>query len=129
MARKPKPALAQWVIDQRKAHGESVTDIARVTDRSEATVRGWEAGRPPQSDDPVIAHLERHWGSIAPNDGNPTGDLASAIVALTEELLEWRLGRAELEGRLQGLEESVKLLNGLAAEALPKPPVPDGTKG
>lgn len=80
MAAKPKPALSRWLIDQRKAHDEVVSDVARITDRSDATVRGWEAGRPPSGDDPTIAVLERHWGSIAPKDPmQEQADLAAAI--------------------------------------------------
>lgn len=80
MASKPKPAIARWLIDLRKAHGLSVADIARVTDRTEATVRGWEAGRPPQSSDPTIAVLESYFGSQAPRDAaEDQADLAAAI--------------------------------------------------
>lgn len=68
MASKPKPSLSVWLIAQRKAHGETVEDVARVVDRSDATIRGWEAGRPPSADDPSIVVLERHWGSEAPHE-------------------------------------------------------------
>lgn len=100
MARKPKPELAIWLIDQRKAHGESVGDIARVTDRTEATVRGWEAGRPPSADDAVIAHLERHWGAIAPQDDRTiTSNIIDAIDRNTEML------RAVLDALIARLPE------------------------
>lgn len=112
MASKPKPALSRWMIDHRKERGETVEDIARVTDRSAATVRGWEAGRPPLADDPVVAHLERHWGAVAPREGVPDDlaaairDQADAIRVLVEEL---RLAR------LDQVEATDALLRGLAA--------------
>jgi transcriptional regulator with XRE-family HTH domain len=75
----PKPPLSAWVAGQRKAHGETVEDIARYVDRSPATVRGWESGRPPKGDDASVMILERHWGSIAPKTEMPA-DLATALM-------------------------------------------------
>jgi hypothetical protein len=135
MARKPKPALSEWLIAHRKDAGETVADIARVTDRSEATVRGWEAGRPPQADDPVIAHLERHWGSVAPTEAGP--DQSALVAALDRQtiLLATILDQlvsdgADREARLRAVEAELESLRGpQAGEASPMPPVPDGTKG
>jgi hypothetical protein len=138
MASKPKPALSEWLIAHRKEHGESVADIARVTDRSEATVRGWEAGRPPQPDDPVIAHLERHWGAIAPREAG-AGDqtalvtaLAAQTAALTALVDELRLWRSEDRKRLSRVEAVVDrlvvgALGGPDTPVAGAPRVPDGT--
>ena len=138
MARKPKPALAEWLIVHRKERGETVEDIARVTDRSAATVRGWEAGRPPHPDDPVIAHLERHYGSQAPRDVADQAALVTAltaqtaaITALVGELQKWRTEDrerlAEVEAMLDGL-----VAGSLGAPGTPErdgPVVPHGTAG
>ena len=79
MARKPKPPISLWLAEQRKAHHETVEDVARIVDRVPATIRGWEAGRPPQGDDASVTVLERHWGSIAPKTEMPA-DLATALM-------------------------------------------------
>jgi DNA-binding XRE family transcriptional regulator len=79
MARKPKSPLALWLAEQRKAHGETPEDVARVVDRSPATIRAWEAGRPPRGADASIVVLERHWGSVAPKTELPA-DLATALM-------------------------------------------------
>ncbi len=79
MASTPKPALSLWLRSERKAHGETVEEVARYVDRSPATIRGWEAGKPPKSDDASIIVLERHWGSIAPKTEMPA-DLATALM-------------------------------------------------
>lgn len=103
MASKPKPALSEWLIVHRKERGDTVADTARVTDRSEATVRGWEAGRPPSADDPVIAHLERYYGAVAPKDADQS-DLVSALKDLVEEL---RLSREEQGRWNRAVEETL----------------------
>lgn len=59
----------------------------------------------------------------------PTGDLATAIVALTKELEAARMERASSEARLRYLEGAVGILARAAGVALPRRPVPDGTKG
>lgn len=75
----PKPPLSQWINAQRKLHRETVEEVARVVNRSPATVRGWESGRPPKDDDVSVVVLQRHWESVAPKTETPA-DLATALM-------------------------------------------------
>ena len=112
MARKPKPPLAEWLVSRRKAKGLTTADVARVVDRSEATIRGWEAGRPPRADDPSIVVLERYYGAEAPSDTAPD-DLVAAInrqAAALEALVakfdgEWDHRLRKVEDALDALVE------------------------
>lgn len=115
MARRAKPELALWLIDERKRNNRSVRDVAQLVNRSEATVRGWEAGRPPRADDEVIALLESVYDSVAPrSEEERAGDLAHAILELRDELAAMRLER---EAWQRGL---VSVLREYAAGQVPE---------
>lgn len=97
-----KPALSQWIADNRKRMGwkaETLAERLREAgyEAADTTVRTWEAGRSPRPE--TIAAMERLFDSSAPADEvGVGGEIAaaldrqsSAIEALVEEL---RLARA-----------------------------------
>lgn len=85
IVKRDKPALAEWIIDQRKAMNLKPDSLARELTRlgyevKEATVRGWEAGARPG--EAGIRTLERLFASKAPSeDEQPTADLAALVAS------------------------------------------------
>lgn len=80
------------------------------------------------------AVLRRHFGDppplLEPVAAEPTPDLTTALLALSDELRARREERVATEARLTALEAETRLLRAqLEAATLPAPPVPDGTKG
>lgn len=85
-ARHLKTPLQLWIADERKARGETPTDLARLTGVTEDTARGWESRGAPSAD--ALAVLERHFGKPAPSSREPgqSGDMAGLVVAMTRAL-------------------------------------------
>lgn len=139
MASTGKPALSDWLIEHRKAkrlpgssEGLTVLDVAKLVGRSEATVRGWEAGRPPKADSQPIRLLEQLYGASAPGDDEDTGLVAAlnrqseaieALVGLLAPLVE------QQDRRLAVLEPVVARLAERVLEAPTTQPAPHRTKG
>lgn len=105
--RKPKNALAAWLVEQRRQRRWRVEDVAERVDVVASTVRAWESGRG-ISDDNLDA-LERLFGVESPaHVEQPSAD--SALVA---EL------RRHTEATLENSALLRDLISGLVRPAVP----------
>lgn len=85
MATKPrhlKTPLQLWIVDNRKRLGLTPADLARLTDVSVDTARGWESRGSPSAD--ALAILQAKFGKPLPEETQAVGDpgvtrLATAI--------------------------------------------------
>lgn len=132
MKRRTRPALAAWIVEQRKARGWTPDDVALRAGVATTTVRGWETGR--SVSDANLTALEEAFGVEAPElPGAPEGleDLGSSIrlMATTLEILASQDARiltlereaAEARERVAQLEAVV---DGLVARAISDDPAP-----
>ncbi|MBX3031903.1 MAG: hypothetical protein KF809_17285 [Chloroflexi bacterium] len=83
-----KPALSQWIEDQRKLRGWKAEDVARRLremgyDAEDSTYRTWEASRRPKPE--TIHGMEKLFGSPAPREPEGTADMAALVVALGDQ--------------------------------------------
>jgi hypothetical protein len=121
-----KPPFAAWLIAQRKAQRPvlKAEEVARRLREAglqaeDSTYRTWESASDRRPAPETIAALERMFGSRAPGNAEPSGDLASAIMALVTECRRWR---EEDRDRIADLE---RIVAGMAAERLSS----QGTEG
>jgi transcriptional regulator with XRE-family HTH domain len=87
----------------------------------------WEAGsRVPRPDNPKVERLYDFFGSRPADELEESPDLASALLALAEELRRSREAREATEARLRGVEGAVALLATQAGVELPELAAPQG---
>ncbi len=133
MATKPrhlKTPLQLWIVDNRKRLGLTPADLARLTDVTPDTARGWESRGAPSAD--ALAILVRTFGVPLPEEQQGYGDasLAAAVLELTGELRAWRVERESTEARLRAVEAELESLRARpAAGASSGRSVPLGTAG
>jgi hypothetical protein len=118
-----KPALARWIVTERKRLGLKPKDVAdrlhaMGLDVSEATVKVWESNADRRPAPYNVEGLERIFGSSAPTrvDTADRDVLAAAIdrqTAMLEAVLT-RLGDLLAEARRQGAEEREAILDAVA---------------
>lgn len=130
MARRYKPPIPQWIIDERKRLGWKPAEVSERLkalgyEAEESTVQVWESGRNPSAEN--IEGLERIFGSPAPREAQGAGDMAALIAAQTAVLSEirdeLRLSRLVSERSAHVLAE----LLGANAETLDPADTPDAS--